>query len=282
MMTLLGLMSRWHTSAWRKKCRAEARSIASGRYCCWESRPCRRIRLESRGPSTCSSTTCGRSPSELVPQAAHHDRVVGDREGQRPRVRAPRRLLRVADLVGPQQLDHDRRVGDLVEREVGLVGEPAPEQPHRGQLGGDRVSLGQVASPGRPHSVVSRACCGACRRWCCSPSSRGCGRRDRRRSSRAAGGVGCGPFRCSRRCGCACRMPASAPCVASARVARGPDRCRRDRRRRHQHHSGVSSSRLKALSSSCDPRPMAATGNASSPAATRPGKAEGSRGRRWW
>ena len=85
----------------------------------------------------CSSTTCGRSPSSVVPQPAHHHRVV-DRGQRRDLAAQAAQAGLVVDLGGPEHLDHDGGVGDLVEGEVGLVRRPAAEQPHRGQLGGDR------------------------------------------------------------------------------------------------------------------------------------------------
>ena len=91
----------------------------------------------------CSSTTCGRGPS---------------RSWRRPRTttgwltaaraatsrRSPRREELVVDLVGTEQLDHDGRVGHLVEGQPRLVGRSPAELAHRGQLLGDRVALGEL------------------------------------------------------------------------------------------------------------------------------------------
>ena len=111
--------------------------MASGRYCCSCSRPWRRISVESRGPSMCSSTTCGRGAVELVPQPTHDHRVVDRREARDlPAQAAPGGL--VLDLGGTQHLDHHRRVGHLVEGQPGLVRRAATEAAHGVSSGGDR------------------------------------------------------------------------------------------------------------------------------------------------
>ena len=91
----------------------------------------------------CSSTTWGRSPSSSCRSSRTTTGWLTSASVATSR-RRPRRLELVGHLVGAEHLHHDGGVRDLVEGQVGLVRRAPAEQPHRGQLVGDRVSLAQV------------------------------------------------------------------------------------------------------------------------------------------
>ena len=123
-------------------------------------------------------------------EAAHDRRVVEPTERVDLALEAAQGV-RVVDLVGPDDLHHDRGVAEVVEGQVGLVRGATPEQPHRGQPGGDLVTLAEVPrgrwSSRSPASagVVAGLVVGQVA-W----RSPGCGRH-RHGSSRGSGRRGC-------------------------------------------------------------------------------------------